>query len=129
MKKKELAVQALTSELRETLTHQLAPIYTWKIEGQRLSLYDVCDELITTIELMNFSSKQADPDLVKNTILQALAQLEQEGYLTLEAADIPVEEILMEPRFLPEAWESSYLDELPLYYHEEDPGLEEYCFE
>lgn len=129
MTTEERVIEALVVELKEVFTHQLVPIYTWRFEEQVLNLYDVCDERIMSIEMGETRLDQWEDSTLRDIFEQVFCRLESEGYLTLERVEAPEEESLLETCFIPEEWETAHLDELPIYYHEEDPGLEDYYFE
>lgn len=129
MTKETPIIEGLIAELKMVLTHQLAPIYNWSRQGQQLCFYDICDDLILSIDIQQVELEQVDPKVLKDSVTLVLSQLEKEGYLILEPAEVPEEDILLETFFMTEPWETSYLDDLPIGYHEEDPTLEDYYFE
>lgn len=129
MTKETPIIEGLIAELKMVLTHQLAPIYNWSRQGQQLCFYDICDDLILSIDIQQVELEQVDPKVLKDSVTLVLSQLEKEGYLILEPAEVPEEDILLETFFMTEPWETAYLDDLPIGYHEEDPDLEDYYFE
>lgn len=121
-----LSCERLKEELKECLTKQTAPIYQWTVQNQTINLYDICDEFILSFEVNHVDLTQVDIETLKVAMTTVLTELEAENYLTLEEANPPLEVETLEPSFSA-TWDWSYLDELPISYHEEDADLEEYC--
>lgn len=96
----EQLLSELKLELQGVITQQLAAVYTWKLEGQLLSLYNIFDELILECRLTNQYLTEINHELMKDVLLVVFAQLENEGYLTLEQINVPEQDIESESFFM-----------------------------